>query len=523
MDPLVTLDGTEQLPAPEETTAGRIVAAGGSARASSVSVTDARRGARPVRRAGRRARPARRGGQRRRHHPADELRHGHRGGLARRARACTSTATSTSSRAALPIMAAAGHGRILGVTSGSGWRAGRRRRVQLRQAGGRRAHLAARPARARRASSSTPCRRSPSPAWSPPRSARVPASAPAGGSSATGGLSLGSMPAARGARAARRPPGRRGPSRGARGQVIFAGGSEVAVIDQPRLLEVVRTDDVASLAARARGGRRRRAGAGRGRAGEQRRRATRGSARSSTSAAGDAAAGRRSRSCAVVTDRPGRWRGASPPRSRPRASTCHAVDRRGRRGFAGAAAALASTAERPVRSTPSSSRSPAARRRTGATQRLGAGARRARRHRRAASTPTPAWARAVADHAARDRPPVRLVTLTDATTAGGRSRAQASAQLARAGRRRDRRPGRRVRGQRRGRRRPTPPSASSSPTSLCSPDAPALSGRRAGGRRRLVRPAQPPAPGGSVTFGGPDVPDWLDDALRRRSARRGGR
>src|SRR5688500_19838385 len=41
LDPLVTLDGSEQLPAPEETTAGRIVAAGGSARATSVSVTDA--------------------------------------------------------------------------------------------------------------------------------------------------------------------------------------------------------------------------------------------------------------------------------------------------------------------------------------------------------------------------------------------------------------------------------------------------------------------------------------------------
>ena len=41
MDPLVSVDGSEQLPTPEETTAGRIVAAGGSARASSVSVTDA--------------------------------------------------------------------------------------------------------------------------------------------------------------------------------------------------------------------------------------------------------------------------------------------------------------------------------------------------------------------------------------------------------------------------------------------------------------------------------------------------
>src|SRR5687767_12116108 len=40
MDPLVSLDGTEVLPPPEETTAGRIVAGGGSARATSVSVTD---------------------------------------------------------------------------------------------------------------------------------------------------------------------------------------------------------------------------------------------------------------------------------------------------------------------------------------------------------------------------------------------------------------------------------------------------------------------------------------------------
>ena len=81
-----------------------------------------RRGPRAVRRAGRRVRRARRGGQRRRHQPPDRLRRRRRGRLACGARACTSTATSTCSRAALPIMAAAGHGRILGVTSGSGWR-----------------------------------------------------------------------------------------------------------------------------------------------------------------------------------------------------------------------------------------------------------------------------------------------------------------------------------------------------------------------------------------------------------------
>ncbi len=41
VDPLVTLDGTEQLPEPADSTAARITAAGGSARASSASVTDA--------------------------------------------------------------------------------------------------------------------------------------------------------------------------------------------------------------------------------------------------------------------------------------------------------------------------------------------------------------------------------------------------------------------------------------------------------------------------------------------------
>src|SRR5262249_4594230 len=42
------------------------------------------------------------------------------------------------------------------------------------------------------------------------------------------------------------------------------------------------------------------------------------------------------------------------------------------------------------------------------------------------------WARAAADYAGGSAGrPVRLVTLTDATTSGGRSRAQASAQLAR--------------------------------------------------------------------------------------------
>ena len=97
VDPLVTLDGTETLPATEETTAGRIVAAGGSARAD-VSVGHRRSGTpRPVPNAGGRARGARRRRERRRHYAAVLLRPGQRGRLARTAQACISRATSTCS------------------------------------------------------------------------------------------------------------------------------------------------------------------------------------------------------------------------------------------------------------------------------------------------------------------------------------------------------------------------------------------------------------------------------------------
>ncbi|HEY6472452.1 MAG TPA: SDR family NAD(P)-dependent oxidoreductase, partial [Acidimicrobiales bacterium] len=122
VDPLVTLEGTEELPEPESTTAGRIVAAGGSAQASSASVTDG---------------PALRALFRQ---LADE--HGgldavvNVAGITRQSYVASGTEEDFQAlldvhlggylnvlEAALPIMAAAGHGRIVGVTSGSGWRA----------------------------------------------------------------------------------------------------------------------------------------------------------------------------------------------------------------------------------------------------------------------------------------------------------------------------------------------------------------------------------------------------------------
>ena len=129
VDPLVTLDGTAPLPEAEETTAGRIVAAGGSARATSVSVTD-----------GEAVRSL-----------FAELVDEH-GGLDAVVNVAGITRQTYFGRgteedwlavlgvhlggylnvvdAALPLMAAAGHGRILGVTSGSGWR----RRTPVRTA-----------------------------------------------------------------------------------------------------------------------------------------------------------------------------------------------------------------------------------------------------------------------------------------------------------------------------------------------------------------------------------------------------
>ena len=104
------------------------------------------------------------------------------------------------------------------------------------------------------------------------------------------------------------------------------------------------------------------------------------------------------------------------------------------------------------------------------------------------------WARAAADYAAGAARPVRLVTLTDATTSGGRSRAQASAQLA-AGRRRARPKG----GSRPSRRASRPPEeAAGQPAGELVAHLlgrPRGSGPRrcgAGGRRRLARPSQPP-------------------------------
>ncbi len=122
MDPVVSVDGVERLPEPEQSTARRIVDAGGSAQSSSTSVTDAA-GVREL---------------------FDELVaiHGGVDAVVNVAGISRPTGFAKGDErdwtdvvdvhlngylnvlgAALPHMAAVGRGHMLGVTSGSGWRA----------------------------------------------------------------------------------------------------------------------------------------------------------------------------------------------------------------------------------------------------------------------------------------------------------------------------------------------------------------------------------------------------------------
>ena len=423
VDPLVTLDGTERLPEPEETTAGRIVAAGGSARASSVSVTDGE---------------ALQGLFR---ELVDE-----RGGLDAVVNVAGITRQSGFAhgteedwlallrvhldgylnvlRAALPIMADAGSGSILGVTSGSGWRAA--------DAGGYSC--------AKRAVASLTWQLGPQVpsgvavnAVSPIAATRMVAAAlerarrehrKSGG----GGLSLSSMlgPEDLG------PLGAHLVGEGFRwcsGQVLFAGGSEVAVIDEPRLLEVLRSDDVASLAQVLEVA------------------MPRAFATAEANQASDGGSNPRFgpifdeppraelvpatvRSCVVVSDRP-RLAQSITAALEARSVTCHRVE--AGPGFTAAAHALRTVAESagPVDAVVVA---PAGRASTASS---GDGWERVLAEHDGIVDDIhcdAGWARAAADHADSAARPLRLVTVIDATTAGGRSRAQASAQLARVGR-----------------------------------------------------------------------------------------
>ena len=126
-----------------------------------------------------------------------------------------------------------------------------------------------------------------------------------------------------------------------------------------------------------------------------------------------------------------------------------------------------------------------------------------------------AWVRAVSDLAAATDRPVRVVTVVGATTAGGRSRAQAAAQLSRAahGATSDRVDAFAISME----GAPAPARAAASEVAaylVCSPEAGALSGAELVAGAEWIGLRTHPHPAGAISFGGPAVPGWVDGALR---------
>ncbi|MBA2280444.1 MAG: SDR family NAD(P)-dependent oxidoreductase [Acidimicrobiia bacterium] len=507
LDPLVSLDGTERLPAAEETTSGRIVAAGGKARASSASVTDADAVRAEVDRIvaedGRLDAVVNVAGITRPTGFAKGTEDDWRSVLAVHLDGYRNVLA-----AALPHMAAVGRGRVLGVTSGSGWRAADAGAYSCakRAVAALTWQLGARAPAGVAVNAMSPI------AVTRMVTAALGRAAASGrsGSASTGGLSLGSMP----------EPDELGPL-GAhlvseafgwcRGQVLFAGGSEAAVVDPPRLLEVVQAEpgtDLAHLLAVVGPAALAAAEAAQASGGGSNPRFPAAFEGLPTGAASPPAEG----VCAVVTDRPEVAEAVGAALA-GRIQACHTVtvDRRAA-GFEGAAGALAAALQHTgpldavvvaLTGSPSASSAPTPWQQVlvehvGIADSILADA---------------AWVRAVADHSAATDRPVRLLTLTDAVTAGGRSRAQAAAQLARAGRSATNErvmafaislEGSAALG----------PAAALAAHLVCDQDAAALAGAELVAGDGWVGLRSHPRPAGSLVLGGPGVPGWFDTILR---------
>lgn len=515
LDPMVAVDGSKSAEAPSETTAERIVAAGGSAETSNASVTDADAVVAVV----------------------DELVHTHGrldsvvnvAGISRPTGFARGTEADWSAvlavhldgclnvlTASLPHLVRSG-GAVLGVTSGSGWR--------MADAGAYSCAKRAVAALTWQLGQVVPAGVSVN-AISPIAMTRMvtaalaragaapsaPATAgtkrrPATPRAATGGLSLGSMP----------PPEHLGPlaaalaghgSSGVRGQVLFAGGPEVAVVDPPRLLEVVRTSDVASIDAVL-------AAFTETLVATEAAQATSGGANprfghlfegnAPTVGASGAPV-----SVAIVSDRPSLASAVSAA-----LATCGAhttvittdpgdTDRFGEthRALVAASGTLGGLdAVVVARASPT----------TGAGNQDWSGVLDSHVGLATALGGDAAWARACAELATPDRP-LRLVQLVDATDAGGRSRAQAVAQLSRAS------------------RGATDDRVAAFTVAIEDDDTTAvvaavtsrlltasgvsgLAGAELVAGRGWFGLRSHPRPAGSIVFGGPDLPGWFDGVL----------
>ena len=294
------------------------------------------------------------------------------------------------------------------------------------------------------------------------------------------------------------------------GRMLFAGGPEVAVIDEPRLIEVVRTDHVVSLA----------------RVLDEVIPAAFAKAEIQQASAGGSnprfgpifdepghaeVAPAQVRSCVVVSDRP-RLAASLTAALEARSIQCHQAELA--HGFRDAANALNSVVDAtgPIDAVVVA---PAGREPTGSPtdgwERVLAEHRGIVKHIHTDA----GWARAAADYAAGADRPVQLVTLTDAATTGGRSRAQASAQHARVasgateGRVTAFAAGIEAREEVAGR-----PTGELVAHLLGHPEATALAGAELVVGDGWIGLRSHPRPIGSITYGGPALPDWLDGTLR---------
>ena len=292
-----------------------------------------------------------------------------------------------------------------------------------------------------------------------------------------------------------------------RGQVLFTAGSEIAVIDGPRLLEVIPTTTGSPLAAvleavtpvalvpaelhqTSRGGTNPRFAA---------------IFQGSFDGRNVAMASSSARSCAVVLDRPG-VRDAVVEALESRGVACRRVAAESvESAFDDTAVdAVVVALERvaPADAADGGANSDWQRvlgEHSGIVDGIAADA---------------AAARAVADFSERVDRPIRVVTLTDATTAGGRSRAQASAQLSRASL-----------GATAGRvaafavsiesshERALRATAELTAHLVCSSESLALSGAELMVGDATIGLRSHPHVGTAVTFGAAAVPTWFDDVL----------
>lgn len=512
MDPVVTLDGSPQAATTEATTAQRIVAAGGAARSSSTSVTD-EDAVRSL---------------------FDELVEEfgaldvvvNVAGISRSTGFASGTDEDwarvldvhlngylTVLRVALPLMAAAGHGRVLGVTSGSGWRAA--------DAGSYACAKRAVAALTWQIGRATPPGVTVN-ALSPIAATRMVANAlsrqagagdRSGKTPASGGVALTAAP----------PPEHLGPI-GAylasddlawcSGHVLFSNGAEISAVTSPQLLEAVRTSGVPSVAhvidtavptAFA--------------AAEAAQVSTGGSIPRLGAAFDPAAAGTstsRACRCAIVAHDP--------------ASTARLRAALGARGvdvvevpgdapdIAAAGDALATAgADAPldavvvalagmavVHGGPSGAEEGWARildEHAGIADAIRTDAR---------------WVRAVADRSGATQRPIRVVTLTDAATAGGRSRAMAAAQLARAAHTAtDSRVDAFAIAVEAATDTAATAAAELAAHLVVSEAAASLSGAELVATSDWVGLRSHPNVAGTVAYGGPEVPEWLDRTVRR--------